>query len=86
MTTIINRASATFHVEVDGKDYQVTHARWNASRWQAAGEHWRVLSRVGIHGAAHECDPAKPTFKRVIAAVQAAGFGACAPTPQPEAV
>lgn len=66
------RINRDYYVEIDDRRYKVTHYTWTASKWQPAGERWTVHSGVGIHAYVHECDPAKPTYKRVVAAVQAA--------------
>lgn len=66
------RIRRTYHIEIDGKDYTVHHEISGPTGWQPTGsEHWRVIARQGIHAGVRECDPNKPTFKRVVAAVQA---------------
>ncbi len=47
-----------------------------APEWTKGYEAWRVQSPVGIHYGVKDCDPDKPTYKRVVAAVKAALAGA----------
>ena len=63
-----------FTLQVDGKDYRIIHAidTRPKTKWSAAGrtERWIVQSRVGIHAAAHNCDPEKPTYKKIVKIAQ----------------
>jgi len=63
-----------FTLQVDGKDYSIVHSinsrprtKWNEA---VRDERWTVQSRVGIHAAAHICDPEKPTYKKIVKIAQ----------------
>jgi hypothetical protein len=63
------RVTHVYAIALDDKEYKVTHESWRGTAWQQQGEQWEVLSYRGNHATAY-CDPDKPTYKRVVAAVK----------------
>lgn len=51
--------------------YKVVHHTWDANKWHPAGETWTVFGSQGQHAYIRQCDPDKPTYKRVLAALKA---------------
>jgi hypothetical protein len=71
----INRVDrvTTYFATVKGTEYKAVHRAWGSAGPQhPAGERWHVWSHQGSHRYQRECDPEKPTYKRVVAAVKSA--------------
>lgn len=65
----------TYRVEIDRKVYRVVHG-WSMNyhqpfheRGDGRTERWSVYASRGAWGE-RECDPAKPTYKQVVAKIQ----------------
>ena len=59
-----------FWATVNGKPYHVVQKFWSANNSRGPGERWEVYSYIGANYGKKECDPDKPTYQRVLAAVR----------------
>ena len=64
---VFRRIDNVYRITYGEHDYRVVHCIWAANSWHHRGESWNVYASNNDR----ECDPTKPTFKRVVAAVKA---------------
>lgn len=71
-----SHTTTEYYVTDGGVRYKVTHRTWSPNpQWRIdynkpADGDWNVLAAQGVHAYTRQCDPDKPTFKRVVAAVK----------------